>query len=717
MIFFDTESIGFVGPCVLIQYAEDDNEVVLHHVFKTPVSKTLELIERLCDSDVCAFNLTHDWFHIVKLYNVLQNITNKNTCPLYKDFIDAHSKPHGEITRYCLRPKNALDLFLHARKGPWQSLMDRKDIIIRKVPTTIVTGLKAALHKRLQLPWIYFARGTEGYDWKIEHADSDDRIGPGFCNLALRFKPSGSLKNLSSEIFQTQFIDLPLPKEMYPDEEVSDPYDTIPWQARLADHVNYWHTNRVAKGYAEQDVILLQRLYHHFGEPPSGDTDSELAVCIGAVRWRGFAIDSGRIQDELISLKEKINSRFNSPREALRYLHEVCTPTEKIAINCTEKKLLKLVSEWPNSLVGTRAREIIDARTAKKRYDLLFRIYTAKRFCPEFKIIGARSGRMSGGGGKRGSINPQGIHKIDTIRNIFSLASERDTLSGGDFDSFEVTIADAVYNDPTLRHDLESGKSFHATFGQELFDVSYEDILSSKGGEHDYYAPSKTGTFGLFYGQTAKGLAKRLGIGDATAESAYKTLTEKYPELGKSRAHVFELFCSMRQPGGIGTAIEWRDPPDFIETLLGFRRYYTLENKVVRSIFELAQNPPKELTATGMVRRSKREQRPRGAMMSALYACAFQIQAANMRSAANHVIQGTGAAITKALQLAIWHVQPVGIHQWCVQPLNMHDEVMCVHLPHIDLTPVVDSVIEKYRKVVPLLKMEWKTGLKSWADK
>lgn len=37
---------------------------------------------------------------------------------------------------------------------------------------------------------------------------------------------------------------------------------------------------------------------------------------------------------------------------------------------------------------------------------------------------------------------------------MFPLAWDGYELCGGDFDSFEVTLADAVYNDQTLRADL-----------------------------------------------------------------------------------------------------------------------------------------------------------------------------------------------------------------------------------------------------------------------
>ena len=66
---------------------------------------------------------------------------------------------------------------------------------------------------------------------------------------------------------------------------------------------------------------------------------------------------------------------------------------------------------------------------------------------------------------------------------------------------------------------------------------------------------------------------------------------------------------------------------------------------------------------------------PMMVLSSALYGAAFGLQGSNTRSAGNHAIQSTGAIITKELQTGIWGFQPVGIHQWVVRPMNVHDEL------------------------------------------
>jgi DNA polymerase I-like protein with 3'-5' exonuclease and polymerase domains len=154
--------------------------------------------------------------------------------------------------------------------------------------------------------------------------------------------------------------------------------------------------------------------------------------------------------------------------------------------------------------------------------------------------------------------------------------------------------------------------------------------------------------------------------------------------------------------------------------MLGFRRYFTLENKIVKALYDLANNPPEKWTKLRIktVRR-ERIQTVSGAVRSALFASAFAQQAANMRAAANHVIQSTGAQITKRTQRKIWDIQPEGINHWRVQPMNIHDEIMCPTHPDFvnQVANTVAETVKSYEEKIPLISMSWNKHLESWADK
>jgi DNA polymerase I-like protein with 3'-5' exonuclease and polymerase domains len=176
----------------------------------------------------------------------------------------------------------------------------------------------------------------------------------------------------------------------------------------------------------------------------------------------------------------------------------------------------------------------------------------------------------------------------------------------------------------------------------------------------------------------------------------------------------------MRQPGGIGTKVEWHEPADYVESLFGFRRYFTLENQICKALFTLAEDPPKRWQGLNIkVVRRDREQSACGALRSALFAAAFAVQAANMRAAGNHVIQSSGAQLCKMLQRRLWNLQPSGINRWRIQPLNVHDEIMCPTVSEKipEVRQIVKTFINDHKKDVPLLEIDWSDKLTTWADK
>ena len=179
----------------------------------------------------------------------------------------------------------------------------------------------------------------------------------------------------------------------------------------------------------------------------------------------------------------------------------------------------------------------------------------------------------------------------------------------------------------------------------------------------------------------------------------------------------------MRQPNGIGTRVIWHDPAEYAESLFGFRRYFHLENQITKELFVIANSPPDDWkNITIKVKRrfdSDREQTASGAVQSALYGAAFGVQASNMRAGMNHVIQSSGAQITKNVERKIWDIQPHGFNEWIVQPCNVHDEIITpTHPDYVDVVnKVVNEAVESFRSKVPLIAMEWKDHINDWSEK
>lgn len=797
MYFVDTETCGFHGPTVLIQYADGpDGEIIRHNVWKETIMDTMVLIETIAKEGIVGFNLTFDWFHLCQTYTTLALLGEKvGFDELPEDHINQYALLEPQARDgMCVKPTTALDLMLHARKGPYQSTMDRKNIKIKKVPRVLAERLAQELSARVKLNDIYFARGADKKKrWQISEIKGD----PDFVNVELRFKPSSALKALVIDAGLVKetitFGDVNVPKKYRPYElgwapfalAVSSPeqdwwgrakkngkmVDVRAWPAVIKRHISHWAYDPKAIVYSIDDVKYLQLLYNHFNRPEAGDNDSTLACMVGAVRWKGFKVNLDKIKElrEAALRKSKLAPKYS--KHVYKYVSELMSPTEVTANltregqASTKKVLLEtIVKELKVDCpacggegdptcktckgdggvphpAAERAQLCLDARKSTTDMALFDKLLIAGRLHVSLKVIGSLSSRMSGTDG----LNAMGIQHQKTVRSAFDLAFPPMELCGGDFSAFEVSIADACYDDDELRRQLltcyvckqprtieqyeelycpncgvavdkcgncgkgcivhqpgsniaptcncrdpkpkgepeNSLRKIHGLFGQELAPgSSYDDILATKGKDPDLYDQGKRGIFSQFYGGNFQTLVNRIGISEEVAKNAEAGFATRYTGVGRAKQDNYDKFCSMRQPGGIGKEVIWNDPADYAESLTGFRRYFTLENEICRILFDLANDPPEEWTKLKLkVVRRDRVQTAGGALRSAIFACSFAIQSLNMRAAMNHRIQSTGATITKELQCKMWEIQPAGVHPWQLTPFNIHDEIMCPALP------------------------------------
>lgn len=752
MRFFDTETCGFYGMPVLIQHAVDHEPVQLHEIWRQPIGSTLELIEQFCEEDVCAFNIVFDWFHLVKIYTTFAMFPNKDAYP--EDHVDelAVLEEKARFLNICLKPKSALDLMLHARKGPYQSLMNRDDILIRRVPTSLAWQLAQDLEQRIRFDDIYFAKAADKYAprWKVyDIKRHDGTINPDFKDIKLKFKAAGGLKNLYRHAFNItdpifSFRDVEVAKRYRPKELGYAPYALAvapnyhkdgfwngAWPVMIDHHIRHWGYNEDARKYAGDDVEYLRRLYYEkFNCPDHGDDDSILACMVAASRWRGYSVNLEKLKALKQAAEAKIKGFTGSAAKVKHFVAEKMDDVEKLTIReSTKKVILEEIATWHNDdgsmhPAAERAKIVLDSRGAKKEKEIYDKLLLAKRFHASFNIIGALSSRMSGADG----FNAQGVKHTTEVRDAFDLADrfvDSDgnfyVLTGGDFEGFEVSIAAAVFNDEELNRAIKSGKKVHVLMAMELFPgMTYQEVVATKGTDDDRYDKGKKGFFLLIYGGNEVTFKNKLGIAVEIGLAAFNRFMNKYRGSKKFSDQVQDDFGCLTQPGGIGSAIYWHEPKPYCETFLGFRRYFQLEINVARTLFHLAQNPPaawKQLKIK--VQRRDRLQTAGGAVQSALYSASFSIAARMVRAAKNHYIQSPGAQITKRTQRKIWDIQPCGIHKWIVQPMNIHDELMCptLHGYEDQVREKVNESVESFKLAVPFLAIGWLDNIASWADK
>jgi DNA polymerase family A len=781
-IYIDTETCGLCGPAVLIQYAIGEGEIRLHEVWKSTFNENLNLLERFAihKDGLVFFNASFDWFMVQKLYSMFSLFLDRNSelgDETPEDYINELGLLEADSRdQKCIKPIKVCDIMIVARRTKYQSLMERSDIRIKKVPVQLAQPLCEELEKRIQLNEIYFARRKDKYapKWRVEEiADY-----PEFRNIVLKFKASSGLKNLAIDALGIKdeillWDDVSLDKSYFPVEFQFAPFCTAvapdylktrnwanSWPSKIKSHIIHWEFDKDARKYAIKDVEYTRALYHYFGSPELGDNNSTLACATASIRWKGYAIDSERIKKLKKQALKEANEAPKDPNGVRNYILPELSLTERLIIkNSTKRVILEEIAKYeddpcecnvssncilcggkgtiPNK-AAIKAKKVLLARKAKKKVEVLIKLELAGRFHAAFNVSGTLSDRMSGSG----KLNAQGISKTKDFRSCFPLAHSDQVLCGGDFESFEIAIADSVYDDPELRKQLltiidcpfcqgkgckecnETGKhrqTLHGLFGTFLYPgKTYLDILLTKGTSDDLYTKSKSAVFTKLYNGTPFSMKERLGIPIEQGQKADEMFESRFRKVAIERKKVNDRFQSMRQVGGIGSKIEWNEPAEYVESIFGYRRYFNLENQICKILFDLAEKPPKSWTSLKInVIRRDREQSVSGAVRSALFAAAFQIQSAASRAAGNHLIQSSGATITKALQCDIWSLQPSGISDWIVMPLNIHDEIKCPSKPDMvsKIKNIVDIFVKEYKKKVPLIEIDWSNKLNSWADK
>jgi len=698
-----------------------------------PVRDILFLIESIVNDPfgVCIFNATFDSFHLVKLYNTLRLLGDKNKRPDPEEFF-LMEKISWE-NAVCLKPYRCFDPYLLLKKTVFQEVFNKKPILIRSVPCQAAHPLIKELEK-VKLHPLLFAKGG---GWKIKDAKDrkTSKVSPDFVDIELKFHASLGLKPIIKFLFNMDVKQINVPDHLMPKKGEEDEWNPFgfDWRPYLKGHIEHWRYNSYARQYAADDITYLDMLVTYIRNHPginiqekqptlddkTKDIDSELAWAVGAARHRGFAIDNHlteRMIYETVRGRDKVPT---APAQSRQYISAVIPEMLRPFFTSTGDKVLeRLVRENPETEYANRAKEVIDARSAEKQLDILRKLNEVGRFHPDFSITGTLTNRMSGSGG----FNAQGIPKESQFRALFIFASNEDSLCGGDFEGQEVTIFDALVGDKELHKELLAKKKFHALLAAIYYELSYEDVL--KPENRSKYDRTKNSVFASFYGAEIPRLAETLNLSHQVVEERLKKIYSKYPGIGEYRKSNYDQFCSMRQPAGIGTKVVWHEPAGFVGSIFGFRRFFTTENILAKFLFDLSNNLSRKLSTfprfEGIrVRRKAKDQSVVGATQSALYGAAFGIQAKNLRIANNHQIQASGAYCTKLLQWRIWdQAQPQGVHEWLTQVFNVHDEVISVTHPEMCETveEIVNEVITELREKVPLISIKWKSGVTNWNE-
>ena len=375
-IYLDSETTGLYGPIVLFQWALGvDGEIKLWDVWHEKIDSTIKLYEMIANhpGGIVAFNLSFDWFHVFQQWTVLRMLQENGWgSDVLADRMAEYAEfePRARDFPLCLKPVSCLDLMLTARKGKYQSTMNRNDIRIRRVPSVLAWQLAQELDSRITFPSILFAKrkSMKGKPkWMVyDVKNAQGENVPEFKDCVLKFHPSVALKALAYDALGLKedaillFRNIAVDKQFNPEELGYAPFakaigDRKNWKGSWPDviktHIAHWRTNDLARQYAAKDVWYLQKLDTHFGFPEMGDDDSELTACVACVRWKGYAVDIEglkQLKRDARAKKYKVlpdGTRIKiptAPKQVRHYVGELLDPSERLTtgIDQTTKKVI-----------------------------------------------------------------------------------------------------------------------------------------------------------------------------------------------------------------------------------------------------------------------------------------------------------------------------------------------------------------------------------------
>lgn len=309
-----------------------------------------------------------------------------------------------------------------------------------------------------------------------------------------------------------------------------------------------------------------------------------------------LAQQSAALGEELLQLEQQAFElaeqpfNLNSPKQLQEILfNKLGIPTKglkktKTGISTDESVLEKLAEDYPLPKVILQNRSL--AKLKSTYTDKLPEMINPQtgRIHTNYAQAVAITGRLASNNPNLQNI-PIRTEQGRKVRRAFT-APDGYVIVSADYSQIELRIMAHLSGDTTLQAAFQSGEDVHRRTAAEVFGVPPEKITT----EQRRYA--KTINFGLIYGMGEFGLAKALGIDNASAKMFIQRYFARYVGVAEYMERTKE---QARQQG-------------FVETLFGRKLYLPdihAKNAVARTSAERAAiNAPMQGTASDLIKRA-----------------------------------------------------------------------------------------------------------------
>ncbi|HCO39829.1 MAG TPA: bifunctional 3'-5' exonuclease/DNA polymerase [Aquificaceae bacterium] len=284
----------------------------------------------------------------------------------------------------------------------------------------------------------------------------------------------------------------------------------------------YIFLKRLNEGHHREEILLKTRTSRVFNLlNPVAIVEMAFVQETAKLELNGIPVDKEELERKLKEqerlLQKKVMDfmvKYRIDPMSPKQVGELLTKRFGLDLPKTEKGNVstddKVLSEYASHPVVS---ELLDIRGMKKVIEKLQEIkerIRGNRVYPEFKQIGAITGRMA-------SMNPNVQNIPRNLRGIFK-AEEGNVFVIADFSQIELRIASEYVGEEKMLQAFRQGKDLHRYTASVFLGKPEEEITKEER------QLAKAVNFGLIYGISAKGLveyAKTYGI-DLSLESAQK---------------------------------------------------------------------------------------------------------------------------------------------------------------------------------------------------
>ncbi|MCK4871846.1 MAG: DNA polymerase I [Phycisphaerales bacterium] len=434
----------------------------------------------------------------------------------------------------------------------------------------------------------------------------------------------------------------------------------------------------VAATYAAEDADIALRLKEHFQpqlramgiEKLFRDTEMPLVAVLAELEWNGIRVDPDELDRQADLLRERISGLkgdiqnaaprpFNpdSPKQLSNILFSPTDaadpglglrPIKKTKTGySTDVEVLEKLAADPD-VTSPIPTLIVEYRTLTKLVNTYLTALAAAinpdtgRVHASFNQTVAATGRLSSSKPNLQNI-PIRTEIGREIRKAFK-AEPGNTLVSADYSQIELRILAHLSGDSALIDAFQRDVDIHTVVAAEVFDTPVDDVT------REQRSGAKMVNFGIVYGITPFGLARRLGAhpdgSPWTVEEAARIIDDY-----KKRFPRIDEF--------LGRCIDHAQRLGYVETMLGRRR----------AIPQIASNNP--------------QQRALGARM-----------------AINSVVQGSAADLIKLAMIDLHRSLPE-VSRDAKMLLQIHDELV-FECPECDTQRVMQHVAERMEQVMAL---------------